>query len=131
MMHIKKQKNNALKQFISMTVSALFIIQPIVAAPIVLDTRDQRAGHTTLDTSANGTPVVNIARPNSSGISHNTYIEFNVPTQGAILNNADREINTQLAGYIAGNENVKNGSASLILNEVSGTNRSHLNGYMK
>ena len=130
-MHSTIQKPKAFKQFISIAVLILFIFHPVLAAPIVLDTRGQTAGHTTLDTSANGTPVVNIARPNSSGVSHNTYIEFNVPIQGTILNNSGKEVKTKLAGYIYGNQNVKNGSASLILNEVSGTNRSHLNGYME
>ncbi|RLA70183.1 MAG: hypothetical protein DRG09_03835, partial [Epsilonproteobacteria bacterium] len=105
--------------FLNLTISILFIAQPIFSAEIIVDR------------AANGVPVINIARPNTNGVSHNTYIEFNVPTQGTILNNSDREVNTQLAGYIYGNENVRNGSASLILNEVSGTNRSRLNGYLE
>ncbi|HEY9189239.1 MAG TPA: filamentous hemagglutinin N-terminal domain-containing protein, partial [Sulfurovum sp.] len=119
------------KPLLSLPISFLFICQPLMAAEIVLDTRTHTAGHTMLDTAANGTPVVNIARPNTNGVSHNTYIEFNVPTQGTILNNAGQEVNTQLAGYIYGNENLRDGSASLILNEVSGTNRSRLNGYLE
>jgi len=102
------------------------------AAPIVLDPSGQsRPGHTMLDHAANGVDVVNIARPNANGVSHNTYIEFNVPTQGVILNNSRRETTTRLAGYIYGNENVKNGEASLILNEVTGTGRTQMNGYLE
>ncbi len=102
------------------------------AGPIVLDPAGQnRAGHTMLDHAANGVDVVNIARPNADGVSHNTYIKFNVPTQGVILNNARSETRTELAGYIYGNENVKNGEAALILNEVTGTNRTQMNGYLE
>ncbi len=102
------------------------------AGPIVLDHAGQsRAGHTMLDHAPNGVDVVNIARPNANGVSHNTYIKFNVPTQGVILNNAKRETKTKLAGYIYGNENVKNGQATLILNEVTGTNRTQMNGYLE
>ncbi|WP_373034199.1 filamentous hemagglutinin N-terminal domain-containing protein, partial [Sulfurovum sp.] len=123
-------KLNLFRQLLSVFISFLFITQPMMAAEIIVDhTRTDQ--HTSVDSAANGTPVVNIARPNTNGVSHNTYIQFNVPTQGTILNNSGQEINTQLAGYIYGNENVRDGSASLILNEVSGTNRSHLNGYLE
>ena len=103
-----------------------------MAGPVVLDPAGQsRTGHTTLDHAANGVDVVNIARPNANGVSHNTYIKFNVPTQGLILNNSGSDARTELAGYIYGNENVKNGQATLILNEVTGTNRTQMNGYLE
>ncbi len=124
-MHTKRKAN-----FLNLPISILFIAQPLLSSEIIVD-RTRTGQHTALDTAANGVPVVNIARPNTNGVSHNTYIQFNVPTQGTILNNSGQEVNTQLAGYIYGNENVRNASASLILNEVSGTNRSRLNGYLE
>ncbi len=124
-MHTTRKAN-----FLNLPISILFIVQPLLSSEIIVD-RTRTTQHTSVDTAANGVPVVNIARPNTNGVSHNTYIEFNVPTQGTILNNSGREVNTQLAGYIYGNENVRNGSASLILNEVSGTSRSRLNGYLE
>ena len=48
-----------------------------------------------------------------------------------ILNNGKTDTKTKLSGYIYGNENVKNHQADLILNEVTSTNRSHLNGYLE
>ncbi len=126
-------KTNKIKQTVSVIVS-IFLInwQTLAAGAIKLDPKNNnKAGHTTLDTAANGVDVVNIARPNSNGVSHNQYIEFNVPTQGVILNNAKTDTKTKLSGYIYGNENVKKHQANLILNEVTSTNRSHLNGYLE
>ncbi len=115
----------------TLSISLFFILHhPLMAADIVVD-RTRTNQHTSIDAAANGVPVVNIARPNNNGVSHNTYIQFNVPTQGTILNNAGKEVKTELAGYIYGNENLRDGSASLILNEVSGTSRSRLNGYLE
>ena len=126
-------KTSKVKQILSIITSIFLINQPLLASgAIKLDpNNNNKAGHTTLDTSANGVDVVNIARPNSNGVSHNQYIEFNVPTQGVILNNAKTDTKTQLSGYIYGNENVKKHQANLILNEVTSTNRSHLNGYLE
>lgn len=128
--HVHRKKTKQIETILSIATSALFVFQPVCASGIEVDNAATHQ-HTSIDTSANGTPVVNITGPNSNGVSHNTYINFNVPTQGTILNNSGQEVNTQLAGYIYGNENVKNGSASLILNEVSGTNRSDMNGYVE
>ncbi len=119
------------KQTLSLLISAFFIFQPIIVAAGGVKVDTTRSGNTFTDTSRSGVPIVNINTPNGHGVSHNTYIEFNVPTQGLILNNSGVETQTKTAGYIGGNRNVRNGSASLILNEVSGTNRSHLDGQME
>lgn len=77
----------------------------------------------------NGVPLVNIAAPNAAGLSHNRYLQFDVTSQGLILNNSGAISNTQLAGYVAGNPNLSNGSsARLILNEVTSTAPSRLGG---
>ena len=77
----------------------------------------------------NGVPLVNIAAPNAAGLSHNRYQQFDVTSQGLILNNSGAISNTQLAGYVAGNPNLSNGSsARLILNEVTSTAPSRLGG---
>jgi len=84
-----------------------------------------------IDQAPNGLPVVNIATPNGSGVSHNQYQQFNVGSGGLILNNSATQTQTQLAGYIPGNANLASGSAKVILNEVTYANPSSLKGYVE
>ncbi|MDE2035636.1 MAG: filamentous hemagglutinin N-terminal domain-containing protein, partial [Pseudomonas sp.] len=85
---------------------------------------------TTVGQAGNGVPVVNIATPNGSGLSHNQFKDYNVGPNGVILNNANGPMtNTQQGGYIVGNPNLKGGAASVILNEVNGGSPSQLRGY--
>ncbi|MEB2651137.1 filamentous hemagglutinin N-terminal domain-containing protein [Pseudomonas siliginis] len=87
--------------------------------------------NTSLDRAGNGVPIINIATPNASGLSHNQFHDYNVGAQGVILNNgAAQTTYTQLGGHVVGNPNLKNsGSAQAILNEVISGNPSQLRGY--
>ncbi|MGR4975905.1 hemagglutinin repeat-containing protein [Pseudomonas sp. LARHCG127] len=85
---------------------------------------------TSLGQAGNGVPVVNIAKPNGSGLSHNQFKDYNVGSNGVILNNATNPAqSTQLGGIILGNPNLKGSAAKVILNEVNGGNPSQLRGY--
>jgi len=75
--------------------------------------------------------VVNINTPNDKGLSHNQYDAFNVDNKGLILNNANRPVNTELAGYIMGNPNLVGPTANTILNEVTGTGATSMNGALE
>ncbi|MDF3202380.1 hemagglutinin repeat-containing protein [Pseudomonas sp. 1912-s] len=85
---------------------------------------------TTVGQAGNGVPVVNIATPNGSGLSHNQFKDYNVGPNGVILNNANSALqSTQLGGIIVGNPNLRGGAANVILNEVNGGSPSQLRGY--
>jgi filamentous hemagglutinin len=85
-----------------------------------------------MDKAANGVPLVNIVAPTASGLSHNQYSRFDVNAQGLILNNAERASATQLGGIVGGNPNLGGKApARVILNEVTGANRSHIEGYVE
>ncbi|GHD57861.1 hemagglutinin repeat-containing protein [Jeongeupia chitinilytica] len=109
-----------------------FIAQPVLAAgPIVADPNAPGGQRPTVQTTANGLPVVNIAAPNGAGVSHNKYNQFNVDAKGAILNNSPGLVQTQLGGYVDGNANLAGGAARTILNEVTSGNPSALRGYLE
>ncbi|VBB15912.1 Filamentous hemagglutinin,Uncharacterized conserved protein,filamentous hemagglutinin family N-terminal domain,haemagglutination activity domain [Burkholderia stabilis] len=77
----------------------------------------------------NGIPQVNINRPGSSGVSMNTYNQFDVSKPGAILNNSPVVVQTQLGGLINGNPNFQPGDAArLIVNQVNSNNSSFIRG---
>jgi filamentous hemagglutinin len=76
-------------------------------------------------------PLINIQTPSAAGVSRNTYSQFDVDQNGAVLNNSRTNTQTQLAGSIAGNPWLATGTAKIILNEVTGSNPSQLNGYVE
>ncbi|WP_345117250.1 DUF637 domain-containing protein, partial [Bartonella jaculi] len=84
----------------------------------------------TVGVAGNDVPLIDIARPNGQGLSHNKYDSFNVDTHGVILNNSTEEISrSQLGGLVPGNSNLRHtGAAKVILNEVISANRSRLEG---
>ncbi|MDQ5959842.1 MAG: filamentous hemagglutinin, partial [Pseudomonadota bacterium] len=85
----------------------------------------------TILSAGNGVPLVNIQTPSAAGVSRNTYEQFDVQTQGVILNNSRTNVATQLGGWVQGNPWLARGSARVILNEVISANPSQLLGYVE
>uniref|UniRef100_UPI00163F21AA hemagglutinin repeat-containing protein n=1 Tax=Burkholderia gladioli TaxID=28095 RepID=UPI00163F21AA len=80
----------------------------------------------------NGLPQVNINKPGGSGVSVNTYNQFDVQKAGAILNNSATMVQTQFGGWINGNPNFgPNDVARIIVNQVNSPNPSQIRGALE
>ncbi|WP_219541974.1 filamentous hemagglutinin N-terminal domain-containing protein, partial [Klebsiella michiganensis] len=82
-------------------------------------------------THLSGVKVIDIEKPNAAGVSHNMYREFSVDSKGVVLNNSTSDLTHGTLGNIAKNNNLTNGSASVILNEVTSNRASSLNGFIE
>ncbi|MEQ9888610.1 DUF637 domain-containing protein [Pectobacterium zantedeschiae] len=116
--------NNRATRGLSYVLIYLTAIQPLHPAFAAL-TPD---GPRTQVNNAGAVPVINIATPNAAGVSHNTYQDFSVGTPGAVLNNSIAAGQSQLAGQVNANANLNGKAAELIINEVTGSTRSDLQG---
>lgn len=125
---IKQMVNQAL--FWVLSFSMVFQpVYPVYAQQINVDAAAANAYQATVTTAPNGVPSVNIVAPNAQGVSHNKFTDYNVGTQGVILNNSTSIGASRLGGVMLNNPNLGNGPAAhLILNEVTSTNPSLLEG---
>ncbi|BBB90465.1 two-partner secretion domain-containing protein [Methylomusa anaerophila] len=124
------QRRQSLKKWLIWLTAILQLCQPtLVAASAIVDKSAPGSNRPYVEFTANGLPVVQITTPSAAGVSRNIFQQFDVFSQGLILNNSRDIVGTQLAGYIAGNPFLLKGSARIILSEVSGPQASHLNGY--
>ena len=82
--------------------------------------------------SSSGIDIINIAQPDSNGLSNNSYSDFNISSSGLVFNNSSSAVSSSLAGTIAGNPNyAASDSASLILNQITSNNASYLGGILE
>jgi len=111
----------------------LLVLEPGIAAAaggIIVAPGAPASKQPTLDAAPNGVTIINIVKPSASGLSHNQFDQFNVNSQGVIINNSLKPGVSQLGGAIAGNANFAGGAeARTILNEVTGSSRSSIEGY--
>lgn len=80
---------------------------------------------------AGAATLVDIARPDASGRSHNMWNRFDVSAGGLVLNNAVNRTRSALAGDIEANLRLGGTAATLIVNEVSGGSASTLRGLVE
>ena len=112
--------------------TAIFVTPVMVTkANIIADPNTTGNQRPTILNSANGTTQVNIQTPSKAGVSVNHYQQFDVNQNGVILNNSRQNTQTQLGGYIQANPWLAGGEAKVIVNQVNGSNPSHLNGYVE
>ncbi|QYN44950.1 filamentous hemagglutinin N-terminal domain-containing protein [Gilliamella sp. ESL0441] len=104
---------------------------PAHGSQIIADPQAKKTQQAQVIQAANGVTQVNIQTPNKKGLSHNKYKQFDVSQRGVILNNSGKITQTQIGGYVQGNEYLKTGSAKIILNEVNSRNPSQLNGVIE
>ncbi|MFG1495469.1 hemagglutinin repeat-containing protein [Saccharospirillum sp. HFRX-1] len=98
---------------------------------ITSDPSANQAQQANVTETASGMVQVDITKPSAGGVSHNVYSQFDVGADGAILNNSQQAVQTQLAGWVSGNANLSQGSAQVILNEVNSNDPSLLQGYIE
>ncbi|HEY4542096.1 MAG TPA: ESPR-type extended signal peptide-containing protein, partial [Noviherbaspirillum sp.] len=110
---------------------ASMFVMPLAGAQIVADPSAPAAQRPTVLNTANGLPQVNIQTSSAAGVSRNTYSQFDVQSNGAILNNSRINVETQTAGWVQANPWLAGGSARVILNEVNSANPSYLRGYVE
>ncbi|ENZ0174961.1 DUF637 domain-containing protein [Providencia rettgeri] len=125
---LNEQLPSRSKRILSYTIIFLTAVYPLHPAWGAAMTA---ADKNTQISQQNNVPIINIATPNGAGISHNKFQQFNVDKQGAVLNNATTNVNSQIAGQIKANANLKGNAANLIINEVTGSSRSELQGKLE
>ncbi|ASP35461.1 hemagglutinin repeat-containing protein [Labrenzia sp. VG12] len=121
-----------IKSVLNSVFCAVFLVQsslPAVAGGLTPDVSAPAGNRPTIIDAPNGVPIENIATPNAQGLSHNKFTDFNVGPDGLVINNSRTVGQSRLGGLIAGNPNLQNsGPATTILNEVTSSNRSLLEG---
>ena len=86
------------------------------ATTVVADSSANKHLQPMIVPTASGMVSVNIQTPNDKGLSNNHYSQFDVGSQGVILNNNRKAVATQLAGFVDANPFMARGEASTILN---------------
>ena len=100
-----------------------------VQTQVIADSSAAKNEQATILTTASGITQVNIQTPSAAGVSKNSFSQFDVGSDGVILNNSRKNTQTQTAGWVEGNPWLGKGEAKVILNQVNSTSPSQLAGY--
>ncbi|HEX6591602.1 MAG TPA: filamentous hemagglutinin N-terminal domain-containing protein, partial [Moraxellaceae bacterium] len=120
----------ALRAGVRLALGLLVVVGP-AQADIVADALAPATQRPIVLNTANGLPQVNIQTPSAAGVSRNSYSQFDVGSQGVILNNSRVDVQTQLGGWVTANPWLARGPARVILNEVNSASPSLLQGYIE
>lgn len=111
----------ALHGFVTLVSSASIVVSSVSASFAQSIIVDPSAPGTSFLQSSNGTPQVDIKTP-QSGVSLNRFSEFNVGSNGLILNNSTTSGVSVIGQNVTANPNLMvSGPASTIVTEVTGT----------
>ena len=102
---------------------------PVLAQSLIID-KTVTGAQPVVDV-VEGVPVVNIATPDTHGVSNNAFTHFNVGPAGVVLNNGATESQTQLVGPVDANPLLNGNPAATILNQVTAPNPSQLSGTLE
>lgn len=123
------KKATALVTSVSLVLTTIASSFAPASAQVITDPTAPIEFRPNVTSSGNGTPTLNIVKPSSGGVSHNKLREYNIDTRGLILNNSGLGGTSIIGGKVESNPNlVGGGSAKIIVNEVTGSRRSNLNG---
>ena len=109
----------------------------VVANDLEVDTAAPISQQPIIESGSGNIPIVNITEPTAGGVSHNTFKEYNVGTQGIVFNNNAEQApnfinNTNPSVLIKEplfiNDKLHGHAAQVILTEVTGSNLSSLLG---
>ncbi|MGR6980989.1 two-partner secretion domain-containing protein [Testudinibacter sp. P27/CKL/0425] len=99
----------------TLNIAMLLVFSSDAASRIIADPTAQSNQKATV-LIQNGKPLINIRTPSTAGVSHNVYQQFDVDSEGVILNNSKN------------NPWLEKNEAKVILNEVNSHNASKLEG---
>ncbi|OUY05879.1 hemagglutinin repeat-containing protein [Acinetobacter populi] len=118
---------------ILLTLGSVLLVnnEQAMAADIKADPSAPGNQQATILQTANGIPQINIQTPSAAGVSMNQYQQMDVNSNGAILNNSRKNIQTELGGWIQGNPWLATGEAKVIVNQINSRDPSKLNGYIE
>lgn len=126
-----KKLTASIYSILTICISSIALAETSNETQIIADKNVTKQEQAVILKTASGLTQVNIQTPSRAGISKNQYSQFDIGTEGAILNNSRKHIKTELAGFVDGNPHLAQGEAKVILNQVNSNNPSQIKGYVE
>lgn len=114
--------------FAAALLQALGSLTSPARAQIVADPAAPRSQQPTVLRTPGGQPLINIQTPSAGGVSRNTYSQFDIGPEGAVINNSRTGTSTRIGGTVGPNPWLARGEARVIVNEINSNAPSLLRG---